>query len=580
MPLAQNERIKANAAKAPIYTMTQYGLLTVPLVHGDPDSPMIDLVVSRTSGPDTYRNMPLLIHGGGPGSGAEIAPQAWKAGSVAGTGYELWGISQRGIPGDGPIRASSLKPSNPAPYILCDQSENKKPQWEIHKAGKYKNSDFSSCPCAMPDGAPAIGETWVNIDPMDEGAVKNYFRSMQQFSQRCYLSDKFQIHVRKTGKSYNFLDYVGTNTLAADLDLLRKAIGAEKMSFFGVSYGTAVSSVYAGRFPQNTGKVVISGNMGNGMHLKDFAWSNADGVRGCLDKLLHMCSPSGEGRSCAGGQLKDAVAAYDQILDDIRDKKLTAPTVHGAAFALTVGLLGGALQHHFAAVEGWTSASQMLAALSSDDDKVRETAVGDILNELCHIVITDETGAPVEMLATWHYGLCVAQSSVGAGMETGAYLEQGAVLGVDVAGRMSLASAMKLYQVVKLQETEVALNSFLGLFGRLFDWPAPQDPTTLGNRADVPAFIVSSLFDPATNFGWTMQMRKAFPSGSMVTWAGIGHGLVAGVRWNNETNQEAGSVECMELAHKYLVTGELPVDGHICRASEDIPVRRRLADEL
>lgn len=42
-------------------------------------------------------------------------------------------------------------------------------------------------------------------------------------------------------------------------DLLRKAIGAEKMSLYGVSYGTSVAAVYATVFPQHTHRVIMDG---------------------------------------------------------------------------------------------------------------------------------------------------------------------------------------------------------------------------------------------------------------------------------------------------------------------------------
>ena len=42
-------------------------------------------------------------------------------------------------------------------------------------------------------------------------------------------------------------------------DLLRQAIGAERMSLYGVSYGTSVAGVYATVFPQHTHRVVMDG---------------------------------------------------------------------------------------------------------------------------------------------------------------------------------------------------------------------------------------------------------------------------------------------------------------------------------
>ena len=62
-------------------------------------------------------------------------------------------------------------------------------------------------------------------------------------------------------KSYNFLEYVGSQFLSYDIDRFRKAIGAQKMSFYGYSYGTYVAGVYASVYSEFTGRVVLDGNM-------------------------------------------------------------------------------------------------------------------------------------------------------------------------------------------------------------------------------------------------------------------------------------------------------------------------------
>lgn len=52
---------------------------------------------------------------------------------------------------------------------------------------------------------------------------------------------------------------VGTRNVARDMDVLRAALGDEKLTFFGQSYGTRLGAVYAEMFPQNVRAMVLDG---------------------------------------------------------------------------------------------------------------------------------------------------------------------------------------------------------------------------------------------------------------------------------------------------------------------------------
>ena len=58
------------------------------------------------------------------------------------------------------------------------------------------------------------------------------------------------------GQKLNWLMHSGTQELANDINMFRIAIGAEKLSIDGGSYGTAVVGVFATTFPQLVDKFV------------------------------------------------------------------------------------------------------------------------------------------------------------------------------------------------------------------------------------------------------------------------------------------------------------------------------------
>lgn len=53
------------------------------------------------------------------------------------------------------------------------------------------------------------------------------------------------------------LPYITTANTARDLDRIRAALGEDKISFMGLSYGTYLGAVYASRYPQRTDRFVL-----------------------------------------------------------------------------------------------------------------------------------------------------------------------------------------------------------------------------------------------------------------------------------------------------------------------------------
>ena len=50
---------------------------------------------------------------------------------------------------------------------------------------------------------------------------------------------------------------MGSEAVAADLDILREAVGDERLNYYGVSYGTLIGAIYADRFTSRVGLMVL-----------------------------------------------------------------------------------------------------------------------------------------------------------------------------------------------------------------------------------------------------------------------------------------------------------------------------------
>nr|WSX50437.1 alpha/beta hydrolase [Streptomyces sp. NBC_00974] len=86
------------------------------------------------------------------------------------------------------------------------------------------------------------------------------------------------------------LPYIGTVNVARDMDLVRQALGEDKLDFLGFSYGTRLGAVYAALFPRHTGRMVLDGVDTLGEPLAEQALVSAVGQQRALDNFLVWCA--------------------------------------------------------------------------------------------------------------------------------------------------------------------------------------------------------------------------------------------------------------------------------------------------
>ena len=188
------------------------GLLAVPLNHADPHGRKIRIAVSRikATAPVSKRQGPLLINPGGPGGeGLRMSASLAKSlpRSVAAT-YDLIGFDPRGV---GASR----------PKLVCKSGYAKGPR---------------------PDYRPATGRA-AAPGPNE----RRWLARAQSYAEACG---------RRSG---DLLPFLRTEDAARDLDLIRQALGAAKINYYGFSYGTYLGSVYATLFPNRTRRLVFDG---------------------------------------------------------------------------------------------------------------------------------------------------------------------------------------------------------------------------------------------------------------------------------------------------------------------------------
>ncbi|MGW2261327.1 alpha/beta hydrolase [Streptomyces sp. NPDC001780] len=193
-------------------TELQCATVPVPVDYADPGGAEIDLMISRLAGtnPDKRRGT-LMLNPGGPGGSGLALPALLVARGIPASvldSYDLIGMDTRGIGHSAPVT------------------------------------------CGFTVDGPYI----TNVPPYaaDDAAVTERAKVAEQVAEQCARNDRDGL-----------LRHLTTANTARDLDRVRAALGEEKTSYLGYSYGTALGAAYASMFPERSDRIVLDSNIGD-----------------------------------------------------------------------------------------------------------------------------------------------------------------------------------------------------------------------------------------------------------------------------------------------------------------------------
>jgi hypothetical protein len=95
--------------------------------------------------------------------------------------------------------------------------------------------------------------------------------------------------------------------------------------------------------------------------------------------------------------------------------------------------------------------------------------------------------------------------------------------------------------------------------------------------------VIGNLHDAQTDYVGAQRVRASYPDGALMTWQGYGHCLVGDKLLPHSDQQsrqqnEIALKKCRGQAARYLSSGELPADGHICELEEPLALDRAAID--
>ena len=163
--------------------------------------------------------------------------------------------------------------------------------------------------------------------------------------------------------SGTILPYISTQASAQDINSLRLALGEEKVSFFGFSYGSELGTTWATMFPETVRAIVVDGAVDPTASSIQEGMAQAKGFEGQLATFLKQCS---ERTTCEFHNNGDAEAAFDQLVLDIDTKPLE---VSKDRTLVTQGVLFTAVAQAMYSDYYWPQLSEALSAAQGGDGK-------------------------------------------------------------------------------------------------------------------------------------------------------------------------------------------------------------------
>jgi pimeloyl-ACP methyl ester carboxylesterase len=443
--------------------------LTVPVDYDAPDGATIDLAVVRVPAKRSSQRIgSLVVNNGGPGASAVDYARAADVvlSPKVRDSYDLVGVDPRGVARSSPIDC------------VTDRQL----------------------------------DAFLGTDPTPDDAVEeqDFAATSASFARSCG---------QKAGP---LLAHVSTEDVARDLDVLRAALGEEKLAYLGKSYGTYLGAIYADLFPQTVGRFVLDGALPPDLTSEEINLGQAEGFELATRRWAQYCVDEGD---CPLGRSTDEVVSGLQAFLASVDQHPLPRTGDDHVPQLT---------------EGWASLG-IAAALYSPGywrtlvDAMAAAVAGD--------------GTALMQLADQYADRNPDGTYSGNIMEV--------IYAVNCLDRPESDS------VPVHEEQAAAAQEAAPTWGRYLMWsslpcgywpvPATGAPHEVHAAGADPILVIGTTGDPATPYQWAVRLDDQLDHSALITYEGDGHTAYA---------RSNGCVD--DAVDAYYLDGTLPDGGLRC----------------
>ena len=288
----------------------------------------------------------------------------------------------------------------------------------------------------------------------------------------------------------DLLSAVGTKNVARDMDTIRVALGEEKLTYVGYSYGTVIGSVYADMYPSRVRAFVLDGAVDLSLGFEGTIGTQAVGFERALAAYEADCDQ----KRCAAAPNGNTAKVIDDLLAKVEKAPLPAPSADRAAGPGEV-LLGiiEAMYSKFS----WRGLTDAIAQANKGD--------GSAMVKLADQYLQRESDGS-------YPNLIEANSAVNYVDET-----------CSRNPNDYIAMADRLAKLAPHFGASAASSGLTCAY-----WGAKADPLTAPRAAGAPTIVViGTTNDPATPYEWAVALSKQLESGLLVTHRGEGHTIYA-----------------------------------------------------
>ena len=286
------------------------------------------------------------------------------------------------------------------------------------------------------------------------------------------------------------LPYLSTDAVVNDLDLIRQAVGDEKLNYLGFSYGTLIGSLYAERFPDHIRAMALDGALDPSLDLEHLRAGQGKAFETALKHFLADCAKR---RGCVFHGGGATTRAFDRLMKSIDKHALPTPQIRDRR-KVGPGLASSAVLGAMYSESSWPSLAAALALAERGDGSIM-------------LLISDpfrgrkENGTYSNQQDAYTANTCLDFPAP-----------------TDVATYTSWAKALEKSAPHFAQQ--VAYNDLPCAF-----WPVPATgrPHKVSAPNAPPIVVVGTTGDPATPYAWAKALVQQLETSSLITRRGEGH---------------------------------------------------------
>jgi pimeloyl-ACP methyl ester carboxylesterase len=351
---------------------------------------------------------------------------------------------------------------------------------------------------------------WLRADPTPDSRAE----------QIAYLKLAAKISTGCLKRSPQIAPFVSSDVTVQDLDSIRAALGEEKLNWLGFSYGTYLGALYAEKFPERIGKVVLDGAVDPALDAMQISKGQSDGFQRSLRSFARDCITHANCPSTKSS--RQVLAGINRLLSKLD----STPMATSGSLPLNEAQAMTAPFSSMYTPDRWSTLRQALSAAARGN--------GSPLQKMAESA-SDQTGP----------------NSYATNMASAFY----AISCLDVPATPRLTGLRDF-------AAEWARGASVPAMARAMSWGnAPcsywfsngSERSAVQSTTTAPILIIGTTGDPATPYSWSEALSRQLPTSTLLTFRGEGHTATAS--GNNCIDSSVAN---------YLTTGVLPPLGKTC----------------